>query len=312
MKAKIEAGEQPWAEWFEKAKSSGYATQSPHGTTSLDGGDDGQANPAGEDASASYVLALLYQYSGETDYADRAMKILNSWAGLEEITTSRGEYDQQNLLQAGWMGAEFGPAAELLRSYMSDADRASLQAMFKKAFYPLLKRMSTWNGNVDLTQIDAMMSIAVFNDDDELFQEGIVRLKARMPAYFYLESDGPTPAPIDGCEDAQQCWANPTKWISGLTQETCRDNGHHAQYALGSACMLPRLLGIRGWTCLQIMRSVSRQPLNSWLCSSIQVRCRALARTIRPRETGMTRGRLATATTTTSRITSSRRHGPCC
>jgi len=235
VKAKIEAGEQPWAQWFEKAKSSSYATQSPHGTTSLDGGDDGAANPAGEDASASYVLALLYQYSGDTVYADRAMKILNSWADLEEITTSRGEYDQQNLLQAGWMGAEFGPAAELLRSHMSTAERASLQAMFKRAFYPVLKRMSTWNGNVDLTQIDAMMSIAVFNDDEDLFKEGVARLAARMPAYFYLESDGPTPAPIEGCEDAQECWAHPTKWMSGLTQETCRDNGHHAQYALGSA-----------------------------------------------------------------------------
>jgi len=235
VKAKIEAGEQPWLEWFEKAKSSGYATRSPHGATSLDAGDDGFAGPAGEDASASYVLALLYRYSGDTTYADRAMSILISWAGLREITTSRGQYDQQNLLQAGWMGAEFGPAAELLRSYMSSSQRVSLQAMFKTAFYPVLQRMSTWNGNVDLTQIDAMMSIAVFNDDEELFNEGIARLAARMPAYFYLESDGPTPVPIKGCEDAQECWAHPTKWVSGLTQETCRDNGHHAQYALASA-----------------------------------------------------------------------------
>ena len=234
VKAKIEAGQQPWTQWFQKAKDSSYATQSAHGVASLDAA-GGAAGSGGEDASASYVLALLYKLSGEDKYAQMAMKILNSWADLQEIVSSRGADDQQHLLQAGWMGAEFGPAAELLRSYMSSSERANLQAMFQRAFYPVLKRMSTWNGNVDLTQIDAMMSIAVFNDDAALFHEGIARLAARVPAYFYLESDGPTPVPIVGCENAQECWAHPTKWVSGLTQETCRDNGHHAQYALGSA-----------------------------------------------------------------------------
>jgi hypothetical protein len=30
-------------------------------------------------------------------------------------------------------------------------------------------------------------------------------------------------------------WSNPKSWVDGLTQETCRDNGHHAQYGLASA-----------------------------------------------------------------------------
>jgi hypothetical protein len=30
-------------------------------------------------------------------------------------------------------------------------------------------------------------------------------------------------------------WFAPTQWVNGLTQETCRDNNHHAQYALASA-----------------------------------------------------------------------------
>ena len=54
--------------------------------------------------------------------------------------------------------------------------------------------MSTWNGNVDLTLIGAMMFVPVFNDDAALFQEVIARLATCVPAYFYLESDGPTPA----------------------------------------------------------------------------------------------------------------------
>ena len=130
VKAKIEAGQQPWTQWFQKAKDSSYATQSAHGVASLDAA-GGAAGSGGEDASASYVLALLYKLSGEDKYAQMAMKILNSWADLQEIVSSRGADDQQHLLQAGWMGAEFGPAAELLRSYVSSSERANLQAMFQ-------------------------------------------------------------------------------------------------------------------------------------------------------------------------------------
>ena len=82
---------------------------------------------------------------------------------------------------------------------MSSSERANLQAVLQRAFYFVLKRMSTWNGNVDLTLFVAMMFIAVFNDDAALFQEGIARLATRVPAYFYLESDDPTPKYVLQC-----------------------------------------------------------------------------------------------------------------
>ena len=34
-----------------------------------------------------------------------------------------------------------------------------------------LMTASAWNGNVDLTQIDAMLGIAVFNEDQALFDD---------------------------------------------------------------------------------------------------------------------------------------------
>ena len=108
--------------------------------------------------------------------------------------------------------------------------------MFRRAFYPQLNVASFWNGNVDLTLIDAMMSIAVFNEDEELFHEGLRRLRRRSRAYFYLRSDGAAPGSIEGDSgNPQAFWSNPSQWVDGLTQETCRDNGHHAQYGLGSA-----------------------------------------------------------------------------
>lgn len=233
VKAKIEAGEQPWTSWFNKARSSSWATRTTTGATTFDA-HGGEAQSAGEDSGAAYIQALLWIYSGNETYAKSSIAILNAWSGLKSITAS----DDQNRLQAGWMGAELGPAAELMRSYSGwkSTEITAFQAMFRRAFYPLLNTMSTWNGNVDLTQIDAMMSIAVFNEDENEFNLGLKRLKKRMPSYFYLKSDGPTPPPIDGDGgNPQQFWSNPTKWVDGLNQETCRDNGHHAQFALGSA-----------------------------------------------------------------------------
>jgi hypothetical protein len=61
-------------------------------------------------------------------------------------------------------------------------------------------------------------------------------LKIRNRAYFYLKSEGPLPPAIAGDGgDPQAFWSNPKSWVDGLNQETCRDNGHHSQFGLGSA-----------------------------------------------------------------------------
>jgi len=131
----------------------------------------------------------------------------------------------------------FGEAAEIMRTSpdWSPDDIAAFQAMFRRAFYPKLTTASRWNGNVDLTQIDALMTIAVFNDDPIEFRRGLQRLQVRSQSYIFLESDAAV-APIDGDGgNIRAFWFHPSKWVDGLTQETCRDNGHHAQFGLASA-----------------------------------------------------------------------------
>ena len=232
VKAQIEAGAQPWKGEYDRLLAAAEARRRPHGLSNIDSsGDD--ANTSRDDAIAAYAQALLWYYSGDETYAERAIAILNSWAGLQGFTAG----SDQDKLQAGWIGAVLAPAAEIMRGYPSwaAADIANLQAMFKRAFYPQLNTASFWNGNVDLTQIDAMMAIAVFNDDLDEFKAGLERWQRRTHSYFYLASDGAVP-PINGDGgDVQAFWSNPTAWVDGLTQETCRDNGHHAQFALGSA-----------------------------------------------------------------------------
>eukprot|EP01084_Bolivina_argentea_P177785 307447_1 len=234
----IKNEQQPWFDWFNIAKNSGYATRTPNAISIFDANDNNNAGKAENDAEAAYIQALLWYYTNNTIYAERSITILNAWSILQNITAN----NEQNMLVAGWIGADFGAAAEIMRLYTnwSSNDISSFQIMLKRVFYPLLTPMSDWNGNVDLTQIDAIMSIAVFMEDINFFNLGISRLNTRLPSYIYLISDGPpsnnVPPPINGNGgNNQNFWYNPLKWIDGLMQETCRDNGHHTQFGLGSA-----------------------------------------------------------------------------
>ncbi len=233
VKAKIQAGNQPWKGEFDQIKSSSYATRGPHGLTNINS-KNSDAEVSRDDATAAYTQALLWYFTDDETYARRSIAILNSWTNLQAFTAG----SEQDRLQAGWIGAVFAPAAEIMRLYSgwTSGEIGRLQAMFKRTFYPQLNKASLWNGNVDLTQIDAMMAISVFNQDESEFNQGLARLKIRSPAYFYLTSDGSKPKPIAGDGgNLNKFWSHPARWIDGLTQETCRDNGHHSQFALGSA-----------------------------------------------------------------------------
>ncbi|NQT27313.1 alginate lyase family protein [candidate division KSB1 bacterium] len=231
VKAKIQAGEQPWTKAFNDMKSK--ATGGTNAVTTINSSDNGQAGPARDDTWKAYANALAWYFTDQEIYAEQAIAVLNAWSIFEGFTAG----NDQDKLQAGWMGAIFGPAAEIMRGYSGwqPGDIAKVQDMFRLAFYPQLNTASSWNGNVDLTQIDAMMNIAVFNEDDSVFNLGLERLEVRNPSYFYLDSEGGVP-PINGDGgNVDNFWSNPTLWIDGLTQETCRDNNHHAQFGMASA-----------------------------------------------------------------------------
>ena len=232
IKTQILAGAEPWSGEYNLLISSIYASSLPHGKITVLSTDNNQANSIRDDAFSAYTQALLWYFSGNGVYAVRAIAILDSWKDLQGFISNT---DQDKLL-AGWTGAVFAPAAEILRFYpgWTASSIAGLQAMFKRAYYPKLNVMSTWNGNVDLTQIDALMAVAVFNDDTDLFNTGLARMNTRIPAYFYLTTDTQIPSIAGDGGNIPQFWSNPAKWVSGLTQETCRDYGHHVQFALGS------------------------------------------------------------------------------
>ncbi|MCB0653435.1 MAG: alginate lyase family protein [Saprospiraceae bacterium] len=231
VKAQIKTGAEPWTSVFKQVKV--LAKGSALALTFINSRNDEEADKAKNEAQKTYANALVWYFTGQGIYGDQALAGLNAWAGFQGFNAG----DDQDKLLAGWLGALLGPAAEIMSGYSrwAEKDKTRVQEMFKRAFYPQLTTPSAWNGNVDLTQIDALMNIAVFNEDEKVFKMGLDRLQKRIPAYFYLASDGAVPA-IDGDGGHNDnFWSNPAQWVDGLTQETCRDNGHHAQYGMASA-----------------------------------------------------------------------------
>jgi hypothetical protein len=231
LSARIADRQEPWTSALEKVKQ--QAQPAGAALTVLDARDKIQAAASKSEAVKAYANALAWRLTGDKRYSRQAITILNLWAGFRGFV---GTTDQDSL-HAGWIGVSFGEAAEIMRTSpdWTPDDIAAFQAMLRRAFYPKLTTASRWNGNVDLTQIDALMTIAVFNDDMVEFRRGLQRLKIRSKSYIFLESDLAV-APIDGDSgNSRAFWFHPSKWVDGLTQETCRDNGHHAQFGLASA-----------------------------------------------------------------------------
>ena len=185
------------------------------------------------EALKAQANALLWYLTSEEKYAQEAITIFKAWDFFEGFTSGT----EQDFLLAGWTGALFATAADIMLSYdkWPTEKIALLRKMFKRAYYPNIQTASSWNGNVDLTQIDAMMSIAVFNEDSLLFTDGIDRLNKRLPAYIYLTTDKEIPSIKGDWDNIERFWHSPSEWPNGLTQESCRDNNHHTQFGLASA-----------------------------------------------------------------------------
>jgi len=122
--------------------------------------------------------------------------------------------------------------------------------------------------------IDAAIGSAVFLDDRASFDEAVDMWRRRVPAYFYLSSDGPTPVPPPrGSLD----WNGATTFMDGVAQETCRDLGH-TQYGIASTMYAAETALIQG---VDLYREQARRlaaavelhaqfldgaPVPSWLC----------------------------------------------
>jgi hypothetical protein len=243
VRDQIKAGHQPWSEAYAKAMASKYGSLAwtPKPRATVDCGAYSRPNNGcsdeRDDAVAAYTHALAWFMTGDVAHADKAVAIMNAWAAVV-----RGHSNHNAPLQTGWAGAIWPLAAEIIRhtsNAWSAADTAAFERMLRVVYLdPIADGSDTTNGNWELVMVEAATAIAIFLDDRPAFDHALALWRRRLPAYFYLSSDGPAPLPPPGRPKAPAdliaFWHGQTVFVDGLSQETCRDFGH-TSYGLASA-----------------------------------------------------------------------------
>ncbi|MEU6237618.1 alginate lyase family protein [Kitasatospora sp. NPDC047058] len=260
VKAKVDAGAEPWASAFAGLKASRYAALSwqPKPRATVECGSASNPNHGcsdeRDDSMAAYTHALQWVLGGDKRHADKAIEIMDAWAKvIREHTDSNAQ------LQTGWSGNNWARAAELIRYSKAGWPAASVDrfaTMLRTVYQPQLTPGSPRkNGNWELIETDALMGIAVFLDDHKAFDRAVTLWRGRLPAYVYLASDGSLPVPppnagISGRDALVRYWQGQQTFVDGLSQETCRDFGHTG-WGLAAAAQTAetaRLQGLDLWS----------------------------------------------------------------
>jgi hypothetical protein len=246
LKAKVAAGEQPWAGITDALKRQSYASPTYKAKPVPDVICGPYSNPSvgcadeWKDGMAAYAQALLWYVTGDESYAKNAIAIMNAWSN-----TLEGHSNSNGPLQQGWAGAMWPRGAEIIRHTYNGwaaADIARFETMLKTKYLPGVINGSGANGNWELTMIDAAIAIGVFLDDKAAFDKAVTMWRQRVPAYFYMSSDGPKPVPSPR---GSTNWNGATVFMDGISQETCRDLTH-TQYGIASAMYVAETALIQG------------------------------------------------------------------
>ena len=276
MKIMVQAHVDPIYTAFLKAQSSTwgsltYVPQGPPasgiiqcGATSMP---DLGCSASDSDGTAAYVQALLWYITGNQTYANNAINIMNTYAnnfkgyaGYTPGDTCPSGTDCSNgPLQAAWDSQKWPRAAEIIRhsnAGWSPSQAASFGTMLNTYMRPQLINGSTSNGNWEISMIEGLIGIGVYNDDATAFNTGVTYWQQRIPAYFYYHTDGGQPvlAPRGTANWYGQAVYDPS--VDGVSQETCRDFGH-AQYGISGSLDAAETARIQGVNLYQNTQSVT-------------------------------------------------------
>ena len=286
VRAKVQAGAQPWTNAFNQAKSSSYAslTRTPKPRAVVECGPYSNPNNGctdeREDAIAAYTDALLWYLTRDDRYAQKAIQLMDAWsATIQDHTNSNAP------LQTAWSASSWPKAAEIIKHVYGNWPNAGRFAtMLRNVYLPEIITGSNSNGNWELSMTEAIQGIGVFLEDKTVYDKAIALYRLRVPAYVYLASDGALPKTVPSQnlntrDKIVSYWQGQGTFVTGLTQETCRDFTHTG-YGISSISHVletARIQGIDmypefGERLRQALGFQSRwernlEPVPSWLCN---------------------------------------------
>ncbi|MFF5139020.1 alginate lyase family protein [Streptomyces sp. NPDC013157] len=233
-RTEVLAGAQPWKAAYDQMMASKYAdlnrTPTPWATVecgSYSNPDYGCTDER-EDAIAAYTDALAWYITKDARYAQKAIQIMDAWsATITSHTNSNAP------LQTGWAGSSWPKAAEIIRyTYTGTwANEARFATMLRNVYLPTVIKGSNSNGNWELSMMEAAVGISVFLEDKASYDTAMAKFRTRAAAYVYLASDGSVPKTVpsqnlDTTAKIVSYWQGQSTFVTGLTQETCRDFTH--------------------------------------------------------------------------------------
>ncbi|MEV6824224.1 alginate lyase family protein [Amycolatopsis sp. NPDC051102] len=233
VKAKVNAGAQPWKAAYDQARSSSYASLSrtPKPRAVVECGPYSNPNNGctdeREDAIAAYTDALIWYISGDARYAQKAIALMDAWSA---VITSHTNSNAP--LQTGWAGSSWPRAAELIKyTYSSWPNSGRFATMLRNVYLTEVINGSNSNGNWELSMMEAAVGTSVFLEDKASYDKAVTRYRNRVAAYVYLTSDGALPKTVPGSGLSSRTqivnyWQGQSTFVDGLTQETCRDFTH--------------------------------------------------------------------------------------
>jgi regulation of enolase protein 1 (concanavalin A-like superfamily) len=180
MKTQVAAGAHPWIDDWNLLIADPLAQSTYTAAPRANLGANRQR--ADRDAHAAYLNAIRWYISGDTTYADAAVRILNAWSATVSQVPAAPAPDVYGLQAIAIQ--DFALAAEVLRIYpgWSAADIASFKSMLTNYFYSAVNEFLTnHNGycisyywaNWDAANIGALIAMGVFNDNPAWFNQGI-------------------------------------------------------------------------------------------------------------------------------------------
>src|SRR5688572_10791961 len=168
MKSLVQENRQPYRAAFDRMKESidvnaevkafAHVLRGPYGKPNIGGGE------LSKGANMAYNAALVWYVTGEQQYADYAIRILNAWSySLWDF-----DYNDAKLL-AAWTGHRLCNAAEILRysrSGWKQTDMDQFRNMLMTVYYPLMRfYYPQANGNWDGAIIHSIIAMGVYLDD---------------------------------------------------------------------------------------------------------------------------------------------------
>ncbi|MGZ0150277.1 alginate lyase family protein [Kribbella sp. WER1] len=286
VRAKVQAGAQPWTNAFNQAKSSSFASLSrtPKPRAVVECGPYSNPNygctDEREDAIAAYTDALLWYLTRDDRYAQKSIELMDAWsATIKDHTNSNAP------LQTAWAASSWPKAAEIIKyEYGNWPNAGRFATMLRNVYVPKIINGSNSNGNWELSMTEALQGIGVFLEDRAIYDKAIALYRVRVPAYVYLASDGALPKTVPSQnlntrDKIVSYWQGQGTFVTGLTQETCRDFTHTG-YGISSISHVLETARIQGVDMYSEFGERLRQalgfqskwernlePVPSWLCN---------------------------------------------